>query len=180
MNEIIILVIIVVIAVAIGKALSSRRKKTPILKESDIEPADAPVSTVEAKKIYRQYITARAKGNREELRYWVDCFADEMREEGESNRVEIADTKETVSAGKARIKELKSQVRDASGDDEALAELKEQLEDVSEDTKWHENYVQELQDDLKHFRKDKRSFLISYINTEIHGPDWRERAEQDR
>ena len=172
MTELVLLVVIVVLALAIGKWLSRRRRRVPILKVTDIEPVDAPISTVDAKKIYRQYMVARARGDREELRFWVETFADEMREEGESMRLEIADDKKTVADGKARIKALQAEIKKIDQNDDRLPALQEELDDVIEDTEWYVEHVDELRGDLQRFKKDKRAFLINYINTELHGPDW--------
>ena len=84
------------------------RKKRPTLKPEMIEPADVPISTTEAKRIYRDYLKAYdrdldARGRAEA----VQQFADFMKEREEEYKLAIANKKDGI---KDTLSDIKTEI----------------------------------------------------------------------
>jgi hypothetical protein len=141
------------------------RKKRPTLKPEMIEPADVPISTTEAKRIYRDYLKAYdrdldARGRAEA----VQQFAYLMKEREEEYTLAIANKKEGIKDTLSDIKELKARLKKAPGDDRE--DIEGEIEYLEELLISPEKNVAECESILAEFKADKRAFLVEYINAE--------------
>jgi len=161
------------------------KKKEPlVLKPEMLQPVDAAISTAEAKRIFKEwmlkigYLSNKDKLEKMELADHLGYFVEEMNQQEESLKFEIDDEKESVAES---IKEEKADIRDLKKD---LAECKDPTERESIEAQIagceraiadYQESVAERVKALADFKADKRAFLIEYINTQVHGPEWRKK-----
>lgn len=153
----------------------------PFIAEEMITPADEPIKTRNAVKVYKKHMVAIGYLEKTELSDFVRNFQEEMLEHEQHLKDEVAWAKETLADVKAegksetrRIKKLLSRSRD-----------EDERKDLADDLKSTEHEVasaavdlERVSDELLHFKKDKRSFLVNYINTEVHGIGWKEQQNK--
>ena len=165
-----------------------KRKPPPaplVLRPEMIKPVGEPLSTAQAKSTYRAWmlmighLSEKTREDKADLADAVEAFADAM-------KLHLDELKEFLPDSKAwqknELKELKAH----------LLELKKELAqctDPTEQKAWArainvtEKDIQTVPQggaqeaaEIEQFKADKRAFLVDYINTEVHGPDWRTKA----
>jgi hypothetical protein len=162
------------------------KKKEPlILKPEMLQPVDAPISTAEAKKIFTEWmvkighLSNKDKLDKMELSDHVGYFVEEMKQHEESLKFDIDDEKESVAES---IKEEKEEIRDLKKD---LAKCQDPAErgnieaQIAHCERAIANYQESLAKRVKEladFKTDRRAFLVEYINTQVHGPEWRKKT----
>lgn len=162
-----------------------KKKEPPILKPEMLQPVDAPISTAEAKRIFKEWmlkighLSIKDKLDKMELSDHVGYFVEELKQHEESLKLDIDDEKESVADS---VKEEKEEIRDLKKE---LAKCKEQAErqHIEEEIAHCERAIANYQDslaarvkELADFKADRRAFLVDYINTQVHGPEWRTKA----
>ncbi len=88
-------------------------------------------------------------------------------------KYEIKYAKEQIAEAKSEVKSAKKQLSKCKDDDDreyTQEELDTANVELEEEVAIYEKFVAEL----ALFKKDKRDFLLNYINCELHGDDWRE------
>lgn len=139
-----------------------------------IRPLDKPVSTNRATQIYKKYMLEVGYLEKDDIADYVRSLKEDMLEWEEELKYEITSTKEQVAEAKAEVKRLHKQLRKCKDDDDreyVQEELDTAEAECNEETGTHEKFVAEL----ARFKKDKREFLLNYINSEIHGEDWQKK-----
>ncbi len=159
-----------------------QKKVMPILKPENLQPVDAPISTTEAKKIFREWMLKIGYLDKEEVADHVKYFADEMKEQDENFKIYIDEEKEDIEGSindeKEEIMSLKEELKSCKDPQE-----KEEILDAIKDCETNiADYKADLADRIAAlkgkqtaFKTDKREFLIDYINTQVHGSDWKEK-----
>jgi chromosome segregation ATPase len=159
-----------------------KKKEPPILKPEMLQPVDAPISTAEAKRIFKDWMVKighfsnKDKLDKMELSEHVGYFVEEMKQHEEALKFDIDDEKESVAES---IREEKEEIRDLKKE---LAKCKDQTEreNIDEQIAHCERAITNYQEslavrvkELADFKADRRPFLVDYINTQVHGPEWR-------
>jgi Skp family chaperone for outer membrane proteins len=111
-----------------------------------------------------------------ELADHVGYFVEEMKQHEQALKDDLADAKSQMAE---EIKDLKVDLKDQK---KALAKATADTErqsierDIAEIEKEIQLAVENVPNEvelLERFKADKREFLVDYINTQVHGGDWR-------
>ncbi|MFZ6006862.1 MAG: hypothetical protein ACOYU2_04300 [Nitrospirota bacterium] len=158
-----------------------KEKIMPVLKPENLQPADAPISTTEAKRIFREWMLKIGYLDKEEVADHVKYFADEIKEQDENFKIYIDEEKDDIEGSideeKAEIKSLKEELKgckDPQEKEEILDAIKDCEANIADYKADLADRIAALKEKQAAFKADKREFLINYINTQVHGPDWKE------
>ena len=146
-----------------------------LLTSDMITPLDKPVSTTRAMQVYKKYMLKVGYLGKSDISDFVRSLKEDMAEREEELKFEIKNAKEQVAEAKAEVKNLKKQLSKCKDDDDreyAREELDIATSEREEEMLSFEKFTAEL----TLFKKDKREFLLNYINSEIHGDDWQEQG----
>jgi predicted RNase H-like nuclease (RuvC/YqgF family) len=107
---------------------------------------------------------------RGELVVHAGYLGDDMREMAEAYREDLADLKSQIPEQKTEIKELKQNLLNCS---------EGERKGIEKEIKWADEAMEALLADIEEtkreqaeFKKDKRSFLVKYINNQTQDDDW--------
>jgi septal ring factor EnvC (AmiA/AmiB activator) len=162
-----------------------KKKEPPILKPEMLQPADAPISTADAKRILKEWmvkighLSNKDKLDKMELTDHVGYFVEEMKQHEESLKFDIDDEKESVAES---IKEEKEEIRDLRkelakcNDPAEKGNIEAQIADCERSIASYQESLAERVKALADFKADRRAFLVEYINTQVHGPEWRKKT----
>lgn len=139
----------------------------PPIRPEQIEPQDAKLSVVDAKKVFREYMLAIKFLDKQEVAEHVGYFAEELKSQEQFLREEVARAKEDfgpdITELKGEIRKLERDIAKAN-DPEKKAELEAELIDVRSDLAEQSKFVEEAEREFRDFKEDKRAFLVEYIN----------------
>lgn len=152
------------------------KKTYPVLTSGILQPADQPITTVEAKRIFKEWMLKIGYLDKQEVGDHVGYFAEEMRSQEDSLKEDLQIAKETMAEQtqhvKEEIKRIKKELASCK-DDEKKAELEDTLSDAEDELEFQatdgKNDIAEAQQRLDGFKADKRAFLIEYVNGQVHG-----------
>lgn len=153
----------------------SKAKTYPVLRADMLQPVDKLITTKEAKRIFKEWMLQIGCLDKQEVGDHVGYFADEMREHEQSLKEEVqcakADLAEEIKIVKESIKDSKTQLKACRNSDEKL-EIETELKDLElELTALTSEPCHDLvkaEKTLAAFKNDKRDFLVSYINQQVH------------
>lgn len=137
-----------------------------------ITPLDKPISVSRSAQIYKKYMLRVGYLEKEDISDYVRSLKEDMAEHGEELKFEVKSHKEQVAEAKAEVKSAKKKLSKSKDDDDreyAQEELDEAMKELDDETAAYEKFLNQFTT----FKKDKREFLLDYINSEIHGDDWR-------
>lgn len=149
-----------------------------VLTESTIHPPEKLLSTKDAVKIYKRHMLAIGYLEKAELGDFVRSLQEEIYEHEQQLKEEVVWAKETLAEVKAEVKSEAKRIKKLL----ATSDEDDESESLRQDLNSGRKEVDVAADDLKghlealaNFKKDKRSFLVNYINTEVHGNNWKEK-----
>lgn len=145
----------------------------PIMNPEMITPLDKPISVSRAVQIYKKYMLKVGYLEKDDISDFVRSLKEDMAEHEEELKFDVKNGKEQVAEAKAEVKRAKKQLKKCKDDDDreyAQEELDSVTAELDAETEMYEKGLEAL----SLFKKDKRQFLLNYINHEIHGDDWRE------
>jgi hypothetical protein len=151
----------------------------PFVRPDMIMPLGDPIPTSAARRLYRQIMIELGYFTAPDAPQYVQAFATEVRDHESALRDEYLHEREylreQIDEARSWAKELLEDSRDATTPDEKSSSLLEREEQL--------RTLAALKEELKavaveyaSFRRDKRAFLVNYINTELHGSNWQARA----
>jgi vacuolar-type H+-ATPase subunit I/STV1 len=143
----------------------------PLMTPEMITPKDKPVSAKRAVQVYKKYMLQVGYLDKTDLEDFSRSLKENMAEWEKDLKFDIQSAKELVAEAKAEVKEAKkhfSQGKDDEDREFARKELDTAQAELDEETAAYELLKQKL----AYFKKDKRGFLLNYINSEIHGDNW--------
>lgn len=149
------------------------KKKYPVLTSEMITPTDKLLTTTDAKQAFKQFMKTTGYLDKEELSEHASYLSDEIKDYEQSLKEDYSDKKEEISEIKKRLKDLKKKLSGKSTTDKE--ELEIEVEEAEDELKWATDELEEAAKELDDFKKDKRTFIIDYVNTEVHGHDWKEK-----
>lgn len=142
-----------------------------VLKPEMLEPADAPITTANAKKLFKQWMLLIAYLDKQEVGDHVRYFADDMKEEESQLKSALKDAKEQfkdqIADSKSEVAELRKDIKKAKPDE--IEELEEALAEAEEVARYIKLDIEAAEKQLANFQEDKRAFLVQYINQQVHG-----------
>lgn len=148
------------------------KKSYPVLTPEMFSPSDKPISTADAKKLFKQYMKNIGFLAREELSDHANYLGDEIKQDEEYLKGEWSEKKAEVSRITTRLKEIKKKLPSCA--DPTKKELIEgEIEDLNEELEFASKELQKATEEYTALKNDKRSYLIDYINRQVHGQDWK-------
>jgi vacuolar-type H+-ATPase subunit I/STV1 len=152
--------------VAAGSTLS-------LMTQDMITPVDKPISINRAVQVYKKYMLRIGYLEKSDLSDFVRSLKEEMAAREEELKYEITNAKELIKEAKAEVKSLTKQLSRCKDDDDREY-VQEELDTVVDELNQETVGCEKLIDELAMFKKDKRMFLLNFINSEIHGDEWQE------
>lgn len=165
-----------------------KRKPPPaplVLRPEMIKPVGEPLSTAQAKSTYRAWmlmighLSEKTREDKAVLAYAVECFAEDMKlhlDELKKNLSDDrADRKNEVKELKAQLLEMRKELAQCTDPTRQKA-LARDINVTEQDIQTAPEGVAQAAAEIEQFKADKRAFLVDYINTEVHGEDWRSKA----
>jgi hypothetical protein len=141
--------------------------RPPPFRPEQIEPIDAKVSSIDAKKVFRHYMLTMKLLDKTEVAAHVGYFAEEMRSHKQHLRDEVAHAKQEfgpyIAEAKAEIREIERALA-RSTEPSVKAELLDELDAATEDLALQSMWLQQAEREYRKFKEDKRAFLVAYIN----------------
>ena len=141
--------------------------RPPPLKAEDIEPCDAKMSTADVKRVYGLFMLKTKFLAPDEISQHTKYFAEELRSHEAFLKEELAQATEDfapgISCAKEDIRDLRRDLRNAT-DPEARSDLQSELEAAESGLIEESHFVKKAEEEYRAFRKDKRSFLVAYVN----------------
>jgi len=158
---------------SVGKAVGTantpapppRPKSFPRMTMAMIDSKGEPITKAQAVKLYKEYMLAVGFLDKDELTYHADDFAEEITRHQEELEHEAEND---LASLQEQLKDLETQ-RKGETDAETKEFLKEEIASVKDDIKHEKTTNQPAVDALAAFKKDKRQFLIDYVNHEVQG-----------
>ena len=129
---------------------------------------EKPITATQAATVFKLF--ARATGileDEEEIRLHCDYLKDDLKEEIESRKDEVArikspDTGE-ISITKAKIKNARKDLKSAKTEDEKY-NAETALDDATDELEHWQEELEIAQASLKEITDDKRKYLVDYVN----------------
>jgi len=155
------------------EALTASQKRYPILRADMILPVDQPIPTVKAIQIYKEFMLKVGYLEKYELAWHADEFAESMRRRTDELADDVryeTECLDTASADtKQQIANLKHQYSQATDPDEREC-INDEIDDLKQELTPDDSDLKAAKKTLQSFRRDKRQFLIDYVNRETHPP----------
>lgn len=142
-----------------------KKKPYPLFSEDMIKPLDEPLPTTDAKKIYRQYMSGIGYLKKEEISDAVYDLSEAMKGEVEDRKATIQGYKEEMKDWKQRLKEEQSKLKKCTA--EEREEIQYAIEEMEDNIQGNIEDIEQETRELELFKKDKREFLVNYINDEL-------------
>ena len=150
--------------------LFGKKKTYPLLTADKIEPVNEPISTADAKKLFKSYMKDIGYLERDELSEHAGYLGEEIKDMEQCHRDDIKDSKDEIKEAKAQIKILKKNLGSCKTGNEK-EEIEAELEDLNDEIEMAQEQVDKTTQELAEFKRDKRQFLVEYINNQIGGSD---------
>jgi hypothetical protein len=150
------------------------KKTYPVLTSEILQPTDQPITTVEAKRIFKEWMLKIGYLDKQEVGDHVGYFADEMHSYEENIKEDLRMAKDSLAdetkESKEELKRIKKELASCK-DDAKKAELEDELADAEDELKFNamgpEGDIARAQELLDTFKTDKRAFLIKYVNEQV-------------
>lgn len=157
---------------AVDSDSKSSGAKYPEMTMEMIDSGGKPINTATAVKLFKEFMLKVGYLDKSELTEHAEYFATEMKEHGTALTEDVTHEKEQLNEAIADIKSnislLKKQMaassdparREVFGDE--ITDLQDDLEGASQED------LEYAQAAHAAFKADKRAFLVSYVNQQIH------------
>lgn len=152
-----------VIAAANVPAPRQRPKSFPVMTMEMIDSKGEPITKAQAVKLFKQYMVAVGYLDKDELTEHAGYFADEMTEHEDCLKQDAAGD---LASLKEHLKTLRSR-RKGETDRETKADLDDEISSAQDDIENEEHSTESARSELADFKKDKRLFLINYVNQQV-------------
>ncbi len=145
------------------------RKKYPIYTIRMIAPAGEPITTADAKTLFKQHMLEIGYLDKDQLSEHVGYLTAELKRQECCLKDEINNTKEEIQEAKGELADLQNKLVSCSTDEkeEIVGGIELLAGELAIATEELEQYASRLAE----FNKDKRAFLVDYMNTLLHGDD---------
>lgn len=151
------------------------KSRYPIITPETFAPLGVPISTTDAKRLYREVMVAIGYLDKGDTKRHVEYLAEAMKDRESDLRLALDDQKaylqDTINDNKEQVRDLKKDLRAAKTDDERGVVTLE-INDLESQILKYQGAIETERAALESFKKDKRSFLVDYVNRELHGSEW--------
>lgn len=151
------------------------KSRYPIITTETFAPLGVPISTTDAKRLYREVMVAIGYLDKGDTKRHVEYLAEAMKDRESDLRLALDDQKaylqDTINDNKEQVRDLKKDLRAAKTDDERGVVTLE-INDLESQILKYQGAIETEKAALESFKKDKRSFLVDYVNRELHGSEW--------
>lgn len=130
-----------------------------------IDSKGEPITKAQAVKLYKEYMLAVGFLDKDEVGNHASDFSEAMVEHEDCLEHDAVNDLDSL---KEQLAELKAQ-RKGETDPDTKEELDEEISSVKDDIESEKKLNQPAKDALTAFKKDKRQFLIDYVNHEVQG-----------
>lgn len=148
-----------------------------MLRAEQIEPVDAPITKVLAKKIYRDYMLQTGRLDKDEISEHIEYFVEEMTDHVDELVSDRDDCQERLADEKKELAEAKTTLKLAK-DENDREYWEDEIRSLEEEVQSLEVELAECRASISAFRTDKRAFLVEYINREVFADEWE--SERDK
>jgi len=132
-----------------------------------IEPVDKRLTMTDAKTIYRKYLKEfKVYDDRQDLAQAVRSLSEDIKRTEEEMRDVLYEYKCQLALVKTTLREIKKNF--SSYDEDEQHEFDREIEDAEQDVQETSDEIETTKRDLADFRKDKRLYLVDYMNSELH------------
>lgn len=157
-----------------------KKKVPPILKPDMLQPVEAPISSTDAKRILREWMIKIGHfSDIAEASEHVSYLVEAISERAEELKEEHIRQKEMRAAALRDLRLERSNLEKGlklASSDEEKREFQDAIADVEREIASQNAAVNAAAESLAAFKNDKRAFLVEYINTQVHGGNWRSKA----
>lgn len=155
--------------------ISYQEDDYPLITSEMLTPADKSVGTKNALGIYKKHMLAIGYLEKDEIGDFVDRFREEINEHELYLKEELKAAKEALAEARAEARQESKKLRklrSKSKDEDEKSDFTQDLGEVEAEVRSAQGELAAASGALTRFKKDKRDFLINYINTEVHGSEW--------
>jgi hypothetical protein len=153
-----------------------RKPRFPILTTEMIQPLDKIITATEAKQLYRSFVKQIGfSTDRDDIADGARMLGEMIKDHADTFREEYKDAVDGIKNAKAQLIELRQRLTTCA--EAEREDIAWEIEDNESDIVKYEKDIEKLKIEEAAFKRDKRTFLIEYINREVQGPDWK--AEPD-
>ena len=132
-----------------------------------ITPLGQPISTTDAKRIFKAFMKETGYLDKDELSLHADYLSDEIRDHADYLKGCAQDANQDVSEAKKQLKALRNKIKSVSND--SKQDIENEIENIEDDLVIFEEDKKNASEELSEFKKDKRLFLIEYVNRQVGG-----------
>ena len=143
------------------------KKKKILLKDEMITPLGQPISTADAKRIFKTFMKETGYLDKDELSLHADYLSDEIRDHADYLKGCAQDANQDVSEAKKQLKTLRSKIKSVS--DDSKQDIENEIANLEDDLVIFEEDKKNASEELADFKKDKKLFLIEYVNRQVGG-----------
>lgn len=151
------------VAVASAPAQKPKSRSYPMMTIDMIDSNGEAITKAQAVKLFKQYMLAVGYLDKDEVIEHATDFADAMTEHEECLEHDAVDDLDSL---KEQLADLKAQ-RKGETDTDTKEELDEEITSVKDDIESEKRLRQPAINALAAFKKDKRQFLINYVNQQV-------------
>lgn len=151
------------------------KSRYPIITPETFAQLGVPISTTDAKRLYREVMVAIGYLDKGDTKRHIEYLAEAMKDRESDLRLVLDDQKaylqDTINDNKELVRDLKKDFRAAKTDDERGV-ITLEISDLESQILKYQAAIETEKAALESFKKDKRSFLVDYVNRELHGSEW--------
>ncbi len=133
-----------------------------------IQPIGEPLTTNDAKAVYRSYMLQIRFHNEKDVAEHVRGLGEEIREMEQAYREDVKNLKDEISQTRSLLKDARRDLAAADTDDDKVS-AQEHIESAESELEVLARDLDEAEAKYAAFKADKRQFVVDYINRELEG-----------
>ncbi len=155
------------LAVIFGFFKGSKGKRPyPRITPEMIQPAGEPLSTADAKAVFKSYMVRIRFLDEREVSEHVGYLTDEIKQTEAALKDDLDEPKRQLAEARASLKALQKRLAAAKTKDET-ATLEAEIEEAEFEVQAQTQGMEEAAKALAAFKADKRQFIVDYINQQL-------------
>lgn len=142
------------------------KRSYPRITPEMIQPVGEPLSTTDAKAVFKSYMVRIGFLDRHEVSEHVGYLADEIKGMEAALKDDVAEPKRELARARADLAKLQKRLAAAETDDER-ASLQEDIDGAEFEVQAQTQELADAEKALAAFKADKRQFVVDYINQQL-------------
>jgi septal ring factor EnvC (AmiA/AmiB activator) len=127
-----------------------------------MQPIDEDIKANDAARIFREFMLKTGILDKDEISDHVQMLRDEMKDHTDALRDDLTSSREELVEYKATLKNLKAELKHAEG--EEREDIEAEIEDIEGEIENTNSEIETAKAEVAAYQKDKRAFLIEYVN----------------